>query len=115
MSIGRQQPQRFSDADESAKLISGKGGSLRRLTCLNPNFDQVFIHMYDAKAASDVNVGTTEPVYTFIVPAGADNQHGAFDENLAIGFEDGIAFAITTGVDQTGALVEDCILSTTHQ
>ena len=75
---------------------SGKGTiTLKFISCGNPNAALVYLQFFDASAANQVTVGTTNPAFWVAVPA----TSGAINipvPTVGYVFKDGIVMACTT-------------------
>lgn len=92
---------RSIDLDETEEEIKSTAGNLYGYYVHNKSTSTIYLKFYNATAAN-VTVGTTTPVLTFPIPAGASANVGfAFP----IGFSTAITAAATTGVadSDTGA------------
>jgi hypothetical protein len=92
---------KFLDLDEADQAIKASAGKLYGYYIFNGAGTVRYFKLYDALAA-DVAVGTTTPVLTIPVPAGAA-AHVEFA--MGIAFVNGITAACVTGVadNSTGA------------
>jgi hypothetical protein len=97
---------RSIDLDESEEEVKGTAGQVFSISAFNTTAAALFLKVYNATAAT-VEVGTTTPVLTFVVPGNADSDGAGFIWNNAIGFAfaTAITVAATTGVadNDTGA------------
>jgi hypothetical protein len=85
---------RSIDLDETEEEIKGTAGQLYGWYIFNDSASPVYVKIYNATAAS-VTVGSTTPVLTIPLPAGA--AANAFS-TIGIAFATAITAAATTGV-----------------
>lgn len=88
---------RDSSVDKSNQVVKIGEGEVAYLQVTNGGTVDAYFHLYDGLTA-DVTVGTTTPIATFLVPAGAGTtQVGAYEfSGPPIHFEKGIVYAATT-------------------
>ena len=78
-----------ADGDNSAQAAKTSRGFLKYIHVVNSNTAQAFLQLFDTAAAS-VNVGTTTPVQSYLIPPGDGTTSGAFE--VAFGSESGLYF-----------------------
>lgn len=101
---------RSIDIDETEEEAKGSAGMLYGCSVINDTAStKLYLKIYDGTAAS-VTVGTTTPVLTIPIPAGAVNQHIQFPFGLA--FANAITIAATTGIadNDTGAPAANAVV-----
>jgi len=101
---------RSIDIDETEEEIKATAGQVFGYYMFNATAATVFVKFYNATAAN-VTVGTTTPVLTLPIPAGAA-ANSPYDFGIAFGTA--ITVAATTGVadnDTTGPAANGCVIN----
>ena len=93
-----------SDGDNTAQACRTSGGILKKIHIINPNSTDAFLQLFDA-AVADVNVGTTTPKQSYLIPAGNGVTYGAYEADFAsdgLKFATAITYACTTTATGSG-------------
>ena len=90
---------RSIDIDETEEAVKASAGQLYDVEAFNTTAAPLFLKFYNATVAT-VEVGTTTPVKTLLVPGNADSDGAGFISNSFHGqaFSTAITVACTTGV-----------------
>jgi len=110
-------PYFLETGSSTAVLVKANLTWLHSMEVENPNTTQVYIQLFDAKAVSDVTVGTTTPDQTYVVPAGDGTDNGAKikDYSDPLRFHKGLVFAVTTTATGNGDPSSECPVNFTYQ
>lgn len=106
-------PYRNVDVDESEDEVKGTAGQVYWLHAVNLTAAVLYLHIYNATAAS-VTVGTTTPTLTFALPTQGDTNGAGFNFSVpnGIAFGTAITVACTTTVGgSSGPAANGCILN----
>jgi hypothetical protein len=94
-------PYRNIAGNATAKLAALGSYNVARASISNKSDDDIWLHFYDAAAATDVTVGTTTPIHSEFCPY-SDGTHYTARElhfNDTLRFEKGIVWAVTKEAD----------------
>lgn len=109
---------RSVDVDETKSQAKASAGSLCYINACNLTAATLFLHVYDALAAS-VTVGTTTPVMTFVLSTDTTTNGRNLDINFGLpgaAFATGITFAVTTTLGgTTGPATNGCFVNALYK
>lgn len=105
-----------SDLAATAVLVKGQVLRLETLEAQQKTTADLWIQLFDARAAADVTVGTTTPNLSFIIPMSDGTNYTATTKDFPKGvrFVKGLVIAATTTATGNGAPASNVIVNLTY-